>query len=155
VASTRHRTGPTTIGRYAPPRGDVLTRSSLDELDLAREHRDALLRAAVEVTYACGHDLDIADCAEADCALDGAHAAGRSVCAVAHRLAYLADAPVLELPTPPLRVALADFLHALDAAADAIRACRQTAHAGAGCWFSPAPGIDGCGEILRLLHRCG
>lgn len=135
--------------------GGGLCRSSAGELHLARSHRDALLVAATGVVAAAGHDPDLGTCAEASCGLGEHGALGTAVCTVAHRLARLPDAPAPLAARSPLPVALADFRSALAAAADAIRACRQTAHAGEGCWFSAAPGVDGCGEILRLLHRCG
>lgn len=130
-----------------------LVRSTESELATARAHRDALVAAAVELAVAAGHDPDVAACAEAGCLLAGAEPHGPALCATAHRLARLPDAPPAT-GAVPFTLALAGFHTALVTSADAIRTCRQTAHAGRGCWFSPAPGLDGCGEVLRLLHRC-
>lgn len=132
---------------------EVLSRSTAAELATARAHRDALVAAAVALTSAAGHDPDLATCAQAGCG----HAAvpdGPALCAMAHRLARLPDAPATP-PAVPFLAAVAHFRSALVGSADAIRACRQTAHPGDDCWFSPVPGLDGCGEVLRLLHRCG
>jgi hypothetical protein len=130
-----------------------LARSGVAELDLARSHRDALVAASAAVVIAAGHDPDVAACADAGCGLAVIATVQPDVCVVAHRLARLPDAPPAAAG-PPLVDVLTDFLGVLAGVADAIRACRQIAHPGAGCWFSPVPGIDGCGEVLRLLHRC-
>ncbi len=133
---------------------DGLARSSAAELGLAREHRDALVAAASQLTAAAGHDPDVADCREAGCGLGELDGMGAALCAVAHRLSHLPDAPPPR-PGGDLASSLTTFAAALLSSADAIRACRQTAHSGDQCWFSPAPGLDGCGEVLRLLHRWG
>jgi hypothetical protein len=143
------------LSPLAPPGPDAgLARSGLAELELAHDHRDALVVAATLVTAAAGHDPDVADCGDAGCRLAALDTVGMALCAVAHRLSRLPGAPTLPAPGD-LAAATTGFATALVASADAIRACRQTAHAVGACWFSPAPGIDGCGDVLRLLHRWG
>jgi hypothetical protein len=151
--TARHPSSP--LPPLAPPRPDAdLARSGLAELELAHEHRDALVAAAAQVTSAAGHDPDVADCGDAGCGLAALDAVGVALCGVAHRLSRLPGGPTVPAHGD-LAAATAGFAAALVASADAIRACRQTAHAVGGCWFSPAPGIDGCGDVLRLLHRWG
>lgn len=157
MRGTATRSVPTgSIDALTSDAGGGLCRSSAGELHLARVHRDALLVAATGVVAAAGHDPDLGSCDEASCGLAAHGTLGPAVCAAAQRLARLPDAPPTAATSgAPLSAAVTDFTDALEGAADAIRACRQTAHAGEGCWFSAAPGVDGCGEILRLLHRCG
>jgi hypothetical protein len=151
--TARHPSSP--LSALAPPGPDVgLARSGTAELELAHEHRDALVAAATQMTAAAGHDPDVADCGDAGCGLASLDTVGAALCAVAHRLSRLPGAPTHPVPGD-LAAATTGFAAALVASADAIRACRQTAHAVGGCWFSPAPGIDGCGDVLRLLHRWG
>lgn len=131
-----------------------LARSSDEQVLEARRHRDRLVAAAVTLVAATDHDPDLATCAAAGCHLADLPE-GPTLCAAAHDLANLADAPASTVDatlTPP--AALADLRAALVDAADAIRHCRQAEHGTRGCWFSGAPGVDGCGRLLRLLHRC-
>ncbi|MEX1177505.1 MAG: hypothetical protein WEB09_03500 [Nitriliruptor sp.] len=130
-----------------------LARSTRADVDLAWQHREVLVAAAATLVVASGHDPDLGSCAAAGCGLDARYV-DPSLCALAGRLARLPGAPP-GIPGLPLEVALPGFLAALAASADAIRHCRQTEHPGAGCWFSPGTGLDGCGDVLRLLHRCG
>ncbi|MEX1162485.1 MAG: hypothetical protein WEB03_02785 [Nitriliruptor sp.] len=130
-----------------------LARSTRAELDLAWQHREVLVAAATTLVTTAGHDPDLGVCAAADCGL-ATLSPDPALCGVADRLARVPGAPpgVHDLP---VEVALAGFLAALTAAADAIRHCRQAEHIGSSCWFSPVAGLDGCGDVLRLLHRCG
>jgi hypothetical protein len=130
----------------------ALARSSAAELDEAWAHRQALVVAAQTLVRAAGHRTG-GGCDGDACALV-ARVGDAAVCRVADQLA---DAAVVAPATPvvALDVALATFTDALTVAADAIRCCRQTAHAGAACWFAPAGGGQGCAEVLRLLHRLG
>lgn len=134
---------------------DDLARSDADDLRAARGGRDALVAAAVTLTAAADHDPDVVGCVEAGCGIGLDVVDGGELCALADRLAVLPDAPPPPAAPPPVEVALTGFLTMLSAAADAVRACRQTAHASEGCWFSSAPEVDGCGEVLRLLHHHG
>lgn len=130
-----------------------LARSGDAELALARGHRDQLLAAAAELVLACGHDPDVATCTEAACAL-GPRPDGPQMCRVAHDLARCVEVS----PTArqlEIDAAVAGLRNALAEAADAVRSCRQTAHRSGTCWFAAAPGLDGCGPVLRLLHRLG
>ncbi|MTV25437.1 hypothetical protein FTX61_08455 [Nitriliruptoraceae bacterium ZYF776] len=133
--------------RAEPP----LARTDGRDLALARRHRDALVAAAVDLVHAAGHDPDAAPFAAARCGLAD-HRIGTELCAVAHALTRLADAPAWPDAAASLDAALRTFHLRLGDAADAVRACRQTAHP-AGCWFTAVPGGDGCGAVLRLLHR--
>jgi hypothetical protein len=126
-----------------------LARSGAQEQATAWHHREALVASAAVLVASAGHDQDRAVCDEAGCGLTDA-----TVCEVAHRLARLSGAPVV-VPALPLEVAADRFASALTAAADAIRHCRQTVHAGRNCWFSADAGLDDCGAVLRLLHRLG
>lgn len=129
-----------------------LARSGAAELDLARDHLDALVLAARGLVVACGHDPDRGDCVGAGCGLQS-HPDGTALCLTAHRLDGLRDdGPVTEPPVD-LEVAVVRFQRALTDALDAVRACRQTAHPSGQCWFSAARGVDGCGDVLRLAHR--
>lgn len=127
-----------------------LARSSGTDLRLAWQHRDALVLAAVAVVAACGHDPDVARCTSAGCHLAGL-SDGEAVCAVAHALSRVPDAPRLRV-VPSAAEVVAEFRAQLVAAADAIRHCRQAEHGTGVCWFSPIPGDDGCRPVLRLLH---
>lgn len=136
------------MGRTGTAADADLTRSGAHEQATAWLHREALVAAAAVLVASAGHDPDRADCDEAACRL-----ADRSLCDVAHRLARLPEAPAVA-PMQPIELATDRFTAALMASADAIRHCRQTVHPGRGCWFGAAA-PDGCGEVLRLLHRLG
>lgn len=128
----------------------ALTRSSVADLDEAWAHRQALVVAAQTLVRAAGHRPG-GGCDPASCVLV-ARAGDGALCRVADQLA---DAALVSPATPlvDVDVALATFTDALTVAADAIRCCRQTAHAGSACWFAPQDGGQGCAEVLRLLHR--
>lgn len=137
------------MGRTTAADSVGLARSGAHEQAVAWDHREALIASAAVLVASAGHDPDRAICHEADCGL-----ADAAVCEVAHRLARLPGAPAV-VPALPLDVATDRFAQALIAAADAIRHCRQTVHAGRGCWFSADAALDGCGTVLRLLHALG
>jgi hypothetical protein len=137
------------VGRTSATRDRDLARSSAGEQALAWGHRDALVLAAATLVATADHDPDRAACAEAGCRLPDS-----DLCALAHRLARLPGAPPV-VPTTPTAPAVDAFTSALAASADAVRHCRQTVHAGRDCWFSAGTEADGCGEVLRLLHRLG
>ncbi|WP_052667241.1 hypothetical protein [Nitriliruptor alkaliphilus] len=137
------------MGRTIAADSEGLARSGAAEEAVARHHRDALIAAAVTLVVSAGHDPDRAACDEAACGL-----ADPGLCDVAHRLARLPDAPTV-VPATHVALASARFAAALTSSADAIRHCRQTVHIGRGCWFSADADLDGCGEVLRLLHRLG
>lgn len=128
-----------------------LARSSPEDLlDAQRRCRD-VLEAARDLADACGHDPDLAVCSEAGCGLPALGDDGRR-CAVAHRLASMAQRPAGGLS---VEVAAARFTAALGASVPAIRTCRQTAHPSGRCWFTPLPHTDGCGQLLQLAHELG
>lgn len=126
-----------------------LARSTTGDRDVAWRHREVLVAAAAALVAAAGHDPDRATCSDAACRL-----ADADLCDVTHRLSRLPGAPTA-VAVLTFEVALERFGAALTASADAIRHCRQTVHASRECWFSPAPGGDGCGPVLHLLHRLG
>jgi hypothetical protein len=128
-----------------------LARSGAAEMDAARHHLDALVAAAQRLVAAAGHDPDRGDCASAGCGLQ-TFPDGDPLCATAHRLGVL-RVPDADLSHVHLDVAVLRFQRALTEALDAVRTCRQTAHPSGACWFSAVPGVDGCGDVLRLAHR--
>jgi hypothetical protein len=134
------------VGRTTTAGSVGLARSSPGEQALAWHHRERLVLAAATLVASVDHDPARGD--DGRCGIDG------GVLDVAHRLARLPGAPSV-VPTQPVAVALTGFASALTSAADAIRHCRQTVHAGRGCWFSAEVGTDGCGEVLHLLHELG
>lgn len=129
----------------------ALARSSDADIRTARQHRDRLVAAARAVVVACGHHPDRGACEGAGCHLGGLPD-GPAVCAVAHALAGLTS-PLPTTPAASAAEAVAEFRSCLVAAADAIRHCRQAEHGAGDCWFGPAPGVDGCRPVLRLLHE--
>jgi hypothetical protein len=131
-------------------RQQPLARSGPAELADARHHLDRLLATAASVHAVAEHDPDVARCAEAACRLADVTDGG-ALCELADRLAGLHPGPA---PTPiPLEQAIAHFRRALVDSLDAVRACRQTAHPVGACWFTAAPHVDGCGDVLRAAHR--
>jgi hypothetical protein len=140
------------------PTQDRLSRTQTGEIDLARAHLARLVLASRGLVAAAGHDPDRAACDEAGCGLAGLEH-GPERCHLAQRLALLevvdAEVPPPNTPAAPLERAVARFDHATVESLDAVRTCRQTGHPGGACWFSPSPGHDGCGEVLRLAHRAG
>jgi hypothetical protein len=133
--------------------GADLARSTSADLEVAWGHREALVLAAGVLVRAAGHGPVDATCTSAACPLV-LRTGDTLLCGVADRLAAGAVlAPASAVVS--LDAALATFTGALVSAADAIRCCRQTAHSSAACWFQPSSGGDGCGEVLRLLHRLG
>ena len=127
------------------------------ELDQAWAARNALVRAAIALLTATGHDPDVARCAAAGCALAELDAVER--CELVHHLAAL-DLDVVPVATddpdlPPERPAraLEVFDRALVAGLDAVRACRRTVHPIGRCWFTSLPGGDGCRQVLAAGHR--
>lgn len=146
--------GTTTTAAGAPDRGEAqaaLARSTDAEVAVARRHRDRLVAAAHAVVASCGHHPDRGACVGAGCHLGGLPD-GPAVCGVAHALAGLTS-PTPVTATSSAAEAVAEFRSCLVAAADAIRHCRQAEHGAGGCWFGPAPGVDGCRAVLRLLHE--
>jgi hypothetical protein len=135
------------------PSGAGLARSTSADLEVAWGHREALVIAAAVLVRAAGHGHVDARCTSATCPLV-VRTGDTLLCGVADRLAAGAVLPPASAVVA-LDAALATFTGALIAAADAIRCCRQTAHSSAACWFQPPGGGDGCGEVLRLLHRLG
>lgn len=137
-----------------------LTATETGELDVARTHLRALVHAAVGLLAAAGHDPDRGDCGDAACRLSTVDE-GPRLCSLAHRLALvdLGHGTAAAGPADAtgsgtgLSAALAAFRLALVDALDAVRACRSVAHAEGRCWFTPAVGADGCGEVLRVAHR--
>ncbi|MFA9445521.1 hypothetical protein [Egicoccus sp. AB-alg6-2] len=119
------------------------------EILVAMQHLDGLLRAAAALLGASGHHPHLRDCAAAACLLAEV-TDGPALCHVAHRL--VGDRPTPATSSPVLELALTQFRAALPDAMDAVRACRQQAHPSGTCWFSAAPGEDGCGAVLRLAH---
>lgn len=132
---------------------DRLVRGDAEELDHAREHRWGLLLAADALRRAAGHLGGGGDCREAGCHL-ARLPHGPDRCVLAHRLAD-AEPVTATGAAPPLADAVAAFDAALLDALDAVRACRQVAHPGGECWFSPPGQRTTCGEVLRLAHRTG
>jgi hypothetical protein len=133
--------------------GADLARSTSADLEVAWGHREALVLAAGVLVRAAGHGPVDATCTAVACPLV-LRTGDTLLCGVADRLAAGAVlAPASAVVS--LDAALATFTGALVTAADAIRCCRQTAHSSAACWFQPPSGGDGCGEVLRLLHRLG
>lgn len=135
-----------------------LTADETGELDLARTHLAALVEAAHRLVAAAGHDPDRADCDAARCQL-GEVEHGPQLCALAHRLTVL-DPDGSAVPAPAgaeghVARALGDFRLALVESLDAVRTCRSVGHAEGRCWFAPATGPDGCGEVLRAAHLAG
>ena len=137
-----------------------LTADETGELDLARSHRHALVSASTRLVLRAGHDPDLADCATAGCGLATVEH-GPVLCALAHRLSLLGapgDGPATAYaggPDDGLDRAVAEFRLALVESLDAVRTCRSMGHAEGQCWFSPATGADGCGEVLRAAHLAG
>jgi hypothetical protein len=127
---------------------DELARCGPADLAGAVLLRDELLRAARSLVAAVAHDPDSADCTDAGCAL--AEHVDPPRCVLAHRLAAVEPGP---WPTLTFEVALSRFDAAIGDSIEAVRRCRQTEHGAGRCWFSPVPGVDGCGEILRTAHH--
>ena len=126
------------------------------ELDQAWDARNGLVRAAIALLTATGHDPDVARCAAAGCALAPLDAVER--CDLVHHLAAL-DLDVAPGETdsgvPPRDAvrALEAFDQALVAGLDAVRTCRRTVHPIGRCWFTSLPGGDGCRQVLAAGHR--
>jgi hypothetical protein len=134
----------------------ALARCGPDELAQAHRRRDVLLDRARVLVRIIAHDPDLADCADAGCALAGCPDGAR--CGLAHRLAGVEDAcPTAAVirDDPSLELATRRFEAALTDAVDAVRRCRQTEHGSGRCWFAAVPDVDGCGEVLRAAHRLG
>jgi hypothetical protein len=136
---------PRTKARQQP-----LATSGPAELADAQHHLQRLLASAAVLQAATEHDPDIAVCKDAACRLPEVED-GAELCALADRLAGLHTGPAPV--TIPFDRAVPAFRAALVGALAAVRACRQTAHPVGSCWFSTIPGIDGCGEVLRIAHR--
>ena len=125
---------------------------------------DTLVRAAQVLVTVAAHDPDRVGCAAAahdpgrvGCAAAGCRLAGTehlALCVLAHRLALLADAPVVQAVLP-VRLAVVEFQGAITAAVIAVQRCRVTRHAEGRCRFSPVPGQDGCAAVLQAAHRIG
>jgi hypothetical protein len=154
------------------------------ELQRSEQAVAALVGAARAVVTAAAHDPDRIGCHGAGCRLAGTddptgpqappqtdqgatrrsgqqaarpagdQAARQELCALAHRLALLADAPAVQgvLPAP---AAIAAFQRAITGAVEAVQRCRVTRHAEGRCRFSPVPGHDGCAAVLQAAHRLG
>lgn len=140
----------------ADPERRGLVRSTPDEHDRAWANRNALVRAAVALLAATGHDPDVARCASAGCALALLDAVQR--CDLVHRLAALdldVSGAASEHGAPPgdPAQALEAFDQALVAGIDAVRTCRQTIHPVGRCWFTSLPDGDGCREVLAAGHQ--
>ena len=137
-----------------------LTADETGELDLARAHWHALVSASTRMVLLAGHDPDVADCAAAGCALATVEH-GPVLCSLAHRLSSLrapGDDPATAHAAGPgddHDRTVAEFRLALVESLDAVRTCRSVGHAQGHCWFSPPPGADGCGEVLRAAHLAG
>lgn len=129
-----------------------LARSGATELEEARHHLEVLVSAAQGLVATCAHDPDRGDCGSAGCALR-AHPDGPALCAIAHRLGGLHAPRHAAVAASDVEEAARRFRAALTQALDAVRACRQTAHPSGHCWFTVVPGVDGCGDVLRLAHR--
>ena len=132
---------------HSPERAsEVLARCGPDELARARTSRDRLLASARVLAGVLAHDPDRTDCTDAGCGL-------------VHRLASVEPGHVPgEVPDPVqpgLEAATRRFERALTDAVEAIRRCRQTQHGSGRCWFAAVPHVDGCGEVLRTVHRLG
>jgi hypothetical protein len=134
----------------------ALARCGPDELAQAHRRRDVLLDRARVLARIIAHDPDLADCADAGCALAGG--SDRARCGLVHRLADVEDVPATTSAIsyePNLALATRRFEAALTGAIDAVRRCRQTEHGSGRCWFAAVPDVDGCGEVLRAAHRLG
>jgi hypothetical protein len=129
---------------------DQLSLSAPADAARVQTQRDTLLAAARDLIGASGHDPDLAPCVAAGCRL--ADVADERVCAVAHRLATVAEGPIEPIG---FELAWSRFLSAMTAASEAVGVCRRTAHPHGECWFSAVPDQDGCGAVLRLAHRIG
>lgn len=142
-------------------RPDALERlasSSPSQLADARAHlTDLVLAARALATYTAHHAPDHAGlpCASSHCALRGIEL-GPEMCSLAHRLVQvdIAVPPhVGGVAAPELPQLVRRFRGAAIGALDAVRACRQTAHARNACWFASTSHRDGCADVLRLAHR--
>jgi len=132
-------------------RSDALAHDGPDDLALALSSRDLLLSAARALVAATVHEPHLGGCPDCE------------RCRLAHRLAGVEnDHPDDDHAGDPDRgmvdfdAAAARFEAALTGAVDAVRRCRRTEHRRTGhCWFAAVPDLDGCGEILRAVHRLG
>jgi hypothetical protein len=135
------------------PRVDAdLARCGELEEQRAEQAVEALVLAAQTVVLAAAHDPDRVGCRTAGCRLVGPE--HEVLCALAHRLAVLADAPVVAAVVPAA-VALEEFTRRITAAVQAVQRCRMTRHAEGRCRFSAVPGQDGCAAVLQAAHRVG
>jgi hypothetical protein len=154
----RHSGAVRTSGRLgarspAPARPDTdLARCGEPEERRAEQAVDALVVAASTLVTAAGHDPDRVGCRAAGCGLAGTD--HEDVCALAHRLALLTDAPLVHVVLP-LSAALEAFHDGVTAAVHAVQRCRVTRHPEGRCRFSPVPGQDGCAAVLQAAHRLG
>lgn len=137
----------------------ALARGGPDDLAEARASRDLLLASARVLVGVVAHDPDRADCTDAGCALAGDP--DRARCGLVHRLARVEAERSVGAGGPPaptplgLEAATRVFESALTDAVEAIRRCRQTQHGTGHCWFTEVRHVDGCGELLRTVHRLG
>jgi len=120
------------------------------EFAVAMEHLDNLLRAAAAMLGAAGHQAAVLSCDAAGCLLCDI-GDGPTLCALAHEL--VGERPPPTTSSSALQLVVAQFRAALPDAMDAVRACRQRAHPSGTCWFSPEPGRDTCGAVLRAAHE--
>lgn len=127
-----------------------LARTPADELLVAMQHLDDLLRAAHALLAAGGHDPDGGSCAGGGCLLAGVPD-GAALCGLAQHLIGARPGPATS--SPVVHAAAEHFRAALAGAMDAVRACRQTAHPHGACWFAPDPRVDGCAVVLRVAHE--
>lgn len=132
---------------------DALTRCGAGELAQARTSRDLLLASARVLAELLDHDPDRADCRDAGCAM--AADPNGDWCGLVRRLANVEPSHDADHERVRFAVALRRFELALTGAIDAVRFCRQTEHGAGRCWFASRPHVDGCGEVLRALHRLG
>ena len=139
-----------------------LNRTAATELaDAARQCHDLIATARSLAPYTVAPEFDGAaplqtdgGCPAPRCAfrnvLDGA-----ALCALVRGLDEVEPAlPVSHRSIVSVDELVEQFRDALTDALDAVRYCRLTEHPAGRCWFATAATGPGCGEVLRLAHRC-
>lgn len=128
-----------------------LARSAPADDRRVRDQVTQLAAAARRLVDAGGHGGHAGVCTGGPCPI--ARGSDRRTCDLAHQLAALV--PAVPTTRTHLGPAWDGFVAALAAAAEAVGACRRTAHPHGECWFTTEPAGDGCATVLQSAHLLG